>query len=207
IRTGEPQGDLDRRPRRGEGTCGTRKPGPAAGGVVNSDQDRFRTEEDTSGARRPDDELLDEEPESPETTGQFTIDYTPPAWYSGGAPQPPQAPPSVPPQAPPSSPAPGPAAPPAGQPAEPGEPQDAVPAEPRSGDTRQISAASVRRALGDGAAARTGPAPEPKPEPPRVPPRGPVSGLPPLPPDFQLQPPQPLAPPPPVPGSGPREGV
>ncbi|MDB1089715.1 SCO5717 family growth-regulating ATPase [Streptomyces sp. ACA25] len=52
---------------------------------MNSERDEMRTAEGISGDERPDergdDEFLEEEPES---TGQFTIDYTPPAWYSGG---------------------------------------------------------------------------------------------------------------------------
>ncbi|MFD7508845.1 SCO5717 family growth-regulating ATPase, partial [Streptomyces sp. NPDC059853] len=80
---------------------------------MNTDRDKVRTGEDSSVPdERPDEELLEEETE---TTGQFTIDYTPPAWYSGGAaasvpPPPPMGAASVPP----------PAAPPA-------PPQDAVP--------------------------------------------------------------------------------
>ncbi|WP_369267861.1 SCO5717 family growth-regulating ATPase, partial [Streptomyces harbinensis] len=50
---------------------------------MNTDRDKVRTGEDSSVPdERPDEELLEEETE---TTGQFTIDYTPPAWYSGGA--------------------------------------------------------------------------------------------------------------------------
>ena len=44
---------------------------------VNSDQDQFRT-----GGNARDENRSDADPE---TTGEFTIDYTPPAWYTQGA--------------------------------------------------------------------------------------------------------------------------
>ncbi|MFI7278217.1 SCO5717 family growth-regulating ATPase [Streptomyces sp. NPDC049879] len=122
---------------------------------MSSDRDRVRPAEDTSADERPDDDLLEEESE---TTGQFTIDYTPPAWYSGGAAatppegaaqgaaggaQPPSAPP---PQAgppgfpPPPAPAPGPhATPPPAQ--DGGEEPD--------GRTMKFSPSSVRKALAE----------------------------------------------------------
>lgn len=54
---------------------------------MNSDRDRVRTADDTSADEHPDDKLPDVElpDEELEHTGQFTIDYTPPAWYAGGA--------------------------------------------------------------------------------------------------------------------------
>ncbi|GAA1934441.1 hypothetical protein GCM10009716_46860 [Streptomyces sodiiphilus] len=200
---------------------------------MNSDRDGIRTAEEFSGDERPGDELLDEEPES---TGQFTIDYTPPAWYSGGAAQGPGAEGTVPPVALPPVPGPpaagaegtsasadgvpGPGEPfPAAAPGEddaagsgpvPGEgpssgrtegnsPDGAsepgtAPEEPEGGwgdSTMRFSAAAVREAIGDkDAASRAagssgGVAPVP------APPHAPPSGLPPLPPDFQIQPPQP----------------
>ncbi|WP_406506271.1 SCO5717 family growth-regulating ATPase [Streptomyces sp. NBC_00212] len=61
---------------------------------MNSDQDQFRT-----GGNARDENRSDADPE---TTGEFTIDYTPPAWYTQGAQDTPAAP------APTSPPAPAP---------------------------------------------------------------------------------------------------
>ncbi|UED86938.1 SCO5717 family growth-regulating ATPase [Streptomyces profundus] len=146
---------------------------------MNSDRDQVRKPgEETSGAEQPDDELLEEESEH---TGQFTIDYTPPAWYAGGGASqgnagaregdtpargadpggssPAPASPGVPaPAAPPAFPGPPPAPPEATTP-RPGEPPSAPSPEPtevgaddlESGATMQISASAIRRALGDSA--------------------------------------------------------
>ncbi|MYV89481.1 SCO5717 family growth-regulating ATPase, partial [Streptomyces sp. SID1034] len=51
---------------------------------MNSDQDQFRT-----GGNARDENRSDADPE---TTGEFTIDYTPPAWYTQGAQDTPPAP-------------------------------------------------------------------------------------------------------------------
>ncbi|WP_326596240.1 SCO5717 family growth-regulating ATPase [Streptomyces sp. NBC_01803] len=154
---------------------------------MNSDRDRVRTAEETSADERPDDELLEEDSES---TGQFTIDYTPPAWYSGGgaatgddtaapAPQPAAAP------EPPSA---GP--PPAG-------PGDVV-----SGETMKFSGPPQAGPAAPAAPAAPADAPRATPTPP--PPPSPPGGLPPLPPDFQLRPPTaPPAPPPAFPAPAP----
>ncbi|MGK5530048.1 SCO5717 family growth-regulating ATPase [Streptomyces sp. URMC 129] len=151
---------------------------------MNSDRDRVRTAEETSADERPDDELLEEDSES---TGQFTIDYTPPAWYSGGG------------AATDAAPAPEPAAP---------APPSAVPPPPGPGDV--VSGATMRfggpatgRAPADAEPAPAAPAAEgaqaaPTPPPPSAPP-APPGGLPPLPPDFQLRPPVPATPPPATP--------
>ncbi|SOD64662.1 MinD-like ATPase involved in chromosome partitioning or flagellar assembly [Streptomyces zhaozhouensis] len=219
---------------------------------MTSDRDQVRTTgEADSGAEQPDDELLEEESEH---TGQFTIDYTPPAWYAGGgagggaesrekADASGPAAPVAPADSGGASPFPGP--PPVARPEPAASPSDASgsaasrPAREGdedaksddgdlvSGATMQISAAAVRKALGEQrseepkedepkgeepageAAAIT---PPPLPEPPAPPPArsaappppasGLPGGLPPLPPDFQLKPPTPSSPPPPSPVVG-----
>ncbi|MFI9464955.1 SCO5717 family growth-regulating ATPase [Streptomyces xiamenensis] len=191
---------------------------------MNTDRDKVRTgEENSSPDERPDDELLDEEPEN---TGQFTIDYTPPAWYSGGAPgggaaTPPPPPVSSVPPAPPAPAAPPAAVPPPAAPIDRGpvpelHPQDVSvpdptpaqqPAEPARGEgepqnstTLQFSAAAVRKAIGEQRPPQhPAPAAGPGPVPP-VPPAVPPGGLPPLPPDFQIKPPVPAEAPPVEPG-------
>ncbi|WP_240796519.1 SCO5717 family growth-regulating ATPase [Streptomyces sp. RFCAC02] len=140
---------------------------------MSSDRDRDRPGEEISADERPDDELLDEESE---TTGQFTIDYTPPAWYSGGASTPPagDAGAAGAGAQPPVS-----AAPPAGPPAFPSSPPPAASApeppagradaeedeEPQDARTMKFSPASVRKALAEAqakAAAGAGEAPQAK---------------------------------------------
>ncbi|WP_062206087.1 SCO5717 family growth-regulating ATPase [Streptomyces sp. NBRC 109706] len=207
---------------------------------MNSDRDQVRKPgEETPGAEQPDDELLEEESEH---TGQFTIDYTPPAWYAGGGASQGNAGARAGDASAPdagaggSSPAPAASAggpEPVGSPAFPGPPPaPAAPATARSeepadegaedvesGATMQISAAAIRKALGDSASPpgqrrdeEPAPASPPAPERPPVtgrpappsPSGGLPGGLPPLPPDFQLRPPTPDSPPPPspVPGGG-----
>jgi MinD-like ATPase involved in chromosome partitioning or flagellar assembly len=158
---------------------------------VNSDRDGVRTAGETSRDERPEDGPLDEEREN---TGQFTIDYSQPAWYSGG-----ESAQAQPPMTEGGAPADG--APQSGD----AGPQDAV-----GGATMQFSAAAVRRAVaaerrseGNAAQPSHSPAPggpwdaPPSPRPPSG--SGLPGGLPPLPPDFQM-PPQPDAPPPIPPG-------
>ncbi|MGP4112470.1 SCO5717 family growth-regulating ATPase [Streptomyces sp. 4N509B] len=102
---------------------------------MNSDRDGVRTVGQAAGDERPEDELLDEERE---TTGQFTVDHSQPAWYSGED-----------------------------QDSGRQQAQDAPARGPSDGATMQISAAAVRRAT-DGAPntpAASGPAPTP-PRPP-----------------------------------------
>ncbi|MFC4957057.1 SCO5717 family growth-regulating ATPase [Streptomyces mauvecolor] len=87
---------------------------------MNSDQDQFRT-----GGNARDENRSDADPE---TTGEFTIDYTPPAWYTQGAQDTPAAPVPAPPAAGEQSGGPGvalpPPPPPHGQPLNmPGLPQ------------------------------------------------------------------------------------
>jgi MinD-like ATPase involved in chromosome partitioning or flagellar assembly len=150
---------------------------------VNSDRDGVRTAGEVSGGERHDDGLLEEEREN---TGQFTIDRSQPAWYSGGDP--------------------GEDRPAEGGAQEPNDaaPADAAPEDMASGATMQISSAAVRRAI---AAERPPEAAGPPPTPPR-PPSGLPGGLPPLPPDFQMQPSQPdsLQPGPPGPQDGTHPG-
>ncbi|WP_049580266.1 SCO5717 family growth-regulating ATPase, partial [Streptomyces sp. SBT349] len=122
---------------------------------MNSDRDGVRTAGETAGDERSDDGLLTEE--ESENTGQFTVDYTPPAWYSGGA---------------------GPEAA-----ASPDQPEDAAPGDVVSGDTMQISPAAVRRAAGRSEAdPEPDPAPEPgpAPEPERVEDAAPAAAPPPV---------------------------
>ncbi|MFG2738174.1 SCO5717 family growth-regulating ATPase [Streptomyces harbinensis] len=195
---------------------------------MNTDRDKVRTGEDSSVPdERPDEELLEEETE---TTGQFTIDYTPPAWYSGGAAAsvpsappvggPPVPPPAAPP-APPQDAVPPPAAPPAGDrgpvpelhpqdvPVPPPAPAPQQPTAPReegeglNSTTLQFSAAAVRKAVREQRPPQQpAPAAGPGAVPP-VPPAAPPGGLPPLPPDFQIKPPTPAGAPPSAPaGAG-----
>ncbi|MEU3371761.1 SCO5717 family growth-regulating ATPase [Streptomyces sp. NPDC006660] len=83
---------------------------------MNSDQDQFRT-----GGNARDENRSDADPE---TTGEFTIDYTPPAWYTQGAQD--TAPPA------PARPADGAGAPPLPPPPPAGAPLD-VPGLPETG--------------------------------------------------------------------------
>uniref|UniRef100_UPI00073E9CD9 SCO5717 family growth-regulating ATPase n=1 Tax=Streptomyces specialis TaxID=498367 RepID=UPI00073E9CD9 len=121
---------------------------------MTSDRDRARTAEETSAGERPDDELLEEDSDN---TGQFTIDYTPPAWYSGGGAATGGA--AAPAQPAPEAPTPEPSAP---------EPQPAAmpePPVPGSGDV--VSGETTRFG---GAARADGPRAAPPAPPPAAPP-------------------------------------
>ncbi|ONK10829.1 SCO5717 family growth-regulating ATPase [Streptomyces sp. MP131-18] len=146
---------------------------------MSSDRDKVRTAEEISADEHPDAELQEEESES---TGQFTIDYTPPAWYSGGGGSAAdQQPPAVPPRDTPRA-----------------EPGDAAPGDVVSGDTMQISTSAMRRASAEPAPAEGTATPPPDPRTPAAPAASaapPPGGLPPLPPDFRVDPPTPPAPP------------
>ncbi|MFD9821904.1 SCO5717 family growth-regulating ATPase, partial [Streptomyces violascens] len=101
---------------------------------MNSDQDQFRT-----GGNARDENRSDADPE---TTGEFTIDYTPPAWYTQGAQDTPAAPAPAPPA--PPVPAPGeqsggPGVPLPPPPAPPGPPRN-KPAQPQAGGVQPEAA-------------------------------------------------------------------
>ncbi|MCC3779809.1 SCO5717 family growth-regulating ATPase, partial [Streptomyces sp. UNOB3_S3] len=127
---------------------------------MSSDRDEIRAAGKTAGEDRSDAEHGPGYEHEPEHTGEFTIDYTPPAWYTQSAPA---AAPSVAP-APPVAPV---------TPATPVAP--VAPVAP-------VSSAPG----GDEAWAATPPAPAPAeaPAPAWTPPPAPQASLPPLPPNF-----------------------
>ncbi|WP_369375965.1 SCO5717 family growth-regulating ATPase [Streptomyces sp. cg36] len=137
---------------------------------MNSDQDQFRT-----GGNARDENRSDADPEP---TGEFTIDYTPPAWYTQNAA--PSADPVTPPPPPPAGapvavpglpasggfqpnwtnaqpPGPAPAAPPTPAPASAPAPDEAAASQPQpfgggdieSGATMRFSPAALKREMAD----------------------------------------------------------